>query len=460
MGSCTTDTLSNKEVHTELHAEPGAPACEYQAGKDKALILVGKVALRQGELVEKEIYIENGVITSIENSGTLTSAKPNAARLVCKNAFFSPGLVNAHEHTGYSYKFPVADMSHDYQHRLEWRAGGERALKDQPTSSSDRSILAWVELRHLLSGATTVAGSGGVNGIVRNVSSRNEIGNELVDLKTDPFSKKSIDHLKDVCSNLVPMAATLELDHRQAQVVPHVGEGVNCLAEKELDAYLNYASNTPRRQFSLIHGVMLQDKHHQLLTENDISVIWSPRSNVALYGQSLNPIPLMDKGVRVALGTDWSPSGSFNMFEEMRCAKIYSTAKSSRSVTDKELWMMSTINAAHALGLEDKVGVIDVGNYADIIVVNNPDNNGLDGFSQKNSSDVLAVFVGGTLMAGEQGTFLNGTMGQECSVTYGNKFICIDFKNDYQQTFEQIIAKNANSVDLLALEHQAECEFQ
>lgn len=120
---------------------------------------------------------------------------------------------------------------------------------------------------------------------------------------------------------------------------------------------------------------------------------------------------------------------------------------------------MSTINAAHALGLEDKVGVIDVGNYADIIVVNNPGNNGLAGFSQKDSSDVLAVFVGGKLLAGEQGKFLNGTMGQVCPVTYGNKFICIDFEKDYQQTFEKIVAKNVESVDILSVEHQARCVF-
>lgn len=124
LGSCTTETVNKKELRTGFRAAPSAPVCEYQAGKDKTLILVGQVVLRQGELVEKEIYIEKGVITRIENIGKLTSTKPDAARLICKNSFFSPGLVNAHEHTGYSYQFPIADMSHDYQHRLEWRAGG------------------------------------------------------------------------------------------------------------------------------------------------------------------------------------------------------------------------------------------------------------------------------------------------------------------------------------------------
>ena len=147
------------------------------------------------------------------------------------------------------------------------------------------------------------------------------------------------------------------------------------------------------------------------------------------------------------------------MFEEMRCAKTYSAAKSSRPVADKNLWAMSTINSAYALGLADKVGVIDIGNYADIIVVSDPDSKGFDNFSQKKPDDVLAVFVGGELLAGEQGKFLNGTMEKTCLTTYENKFICIDFEKDYQQTFEKIFAKNTKSVDLLAVDGQAKCEF-
>jgi adenine deaminase len=120
---------------------------------------------------------------------------------------------------------------------------------------------------------------------------------------------------------------------------------------------------------------------------------------------------------------------------------------------------MSTVNSAHALGLVDKVGVIDVGNYADIIVVSDLDNKGLDNFSRKKPDDVLAVFVGGELIAGEQGKFLDGTMGKNCLATYEHKFICIDFEKGYQQTFEQIVAKNTKNVDLLTVEGQAQCEF-
>lgn len=459
LGSCTTEIVKDRKVRAGFRTALSAPACEYQPGQDKTLILIGRVALNQEAVVEREIYIANGVISEIAEVGKITKEKTKAARLTCKNSFFSPGLVNAHEHTGFSYLFPVEDMKHDYQHRLEWRKGGEREFKKQPESTKDISTLVWIELRHLLSGTTTVAGSGGVDGIVRNVSSRNEIGNELVDLKTDPFSKGAIDNLKDVCSGSVPITAKVELDHYQSQAVPHVGEGVNCLAEKELEVYLDYVSKNPHRQFSLIHGVNLQEKHLKQLKENGVSVIWSPRSNVALYGKSLDPIPLIDNSIRVSLGTDWSPSGSFNLFEEMRCAKTYSAVKSSRPVEDKDLWVMSTVNSAHALGLVDKVGVIDVGNYADIIVVSDLDNKGLDNFSRKKPDDVLAVFVGGELIAGEQGKFLDGTMGKKCLATYEHKFICIDFEKGYQQTFEQIVAKNTKNVDLLTVEGQAQCEF-
>ena len=50
------------------------------------------------------------------------------------------------------------------------------------------------------------------------------------------------------------------------------------------------------------------------------SLIWSPRSNVRLYGDTARVTVAARLGVRIALGTDWMPSGSMNLLRELRCA--------------------------------------------------------------------------------------------------------------------------------------------
>ena len=53
-----------------------------------------------------------------------------------------------------------------------------------------------------------------------------------------------------------------------------------------------------------------------VLRDRDISVVWSPRSNIALYGHTAN-VTLLDRlGVNIALSSDWLPSGSMNMLRD------------------------------------------------------------------------------------------------------------------------------------------------
>ena len=57
------------------------------------------------------------------------------------------------------------------------------------------------------------------------------------------------------------------------------------------------------------------------ITAAQSQVVWSPRSNVVLYG-STAPVTMMDTlGVNIALGTDWMPTGSMNMLRELACAE-------------------------------------------------------------------------------------------------------------------------------------------
>ena len=54
-------------------------------------------------------------------------------------------------------------------------------------------------------------------------------------------------------------------------------------------------------------------------------LIWSPRSNITLYGDTARVTIASRLGVNIALGTDWMPSGSMNLLRELKCADSFNT---------------------------------------------------------------------------------------------------------------------------------------
>ena len=177
--------------------------------------------------------------------------------------------------------------------------------------------------------------------------------------------------------------------------VPHVGEGrkASCAARAEVARYLQRVQRRDRR-YSLVHGVATDREDYAAMREFDVTLVWSPRSNLALYGETVDIAGALESGVRIALSTDWSPSGSFNMREEVACARrIASAARVALSA--EALWRMSTVNGAYALGLEDRFGAIRPGLRADLVLVAHAGGNPHDAVLTATHREVLAAWVDG-----------------------------------------------------------------
>ncbi len=90
-----------------------------------------------------------------------------------------------------------------------------------------------------------------------------------------------------------------------------------------------------------------------------------------LIGLDAAPLPqLMDAGVRIGLGTD-QPNDGHNFFEVMKATVLQQrAATSSTDVGTPELMLeLATIGGARALHLEDRVGSIEPGKQADLVVL-------------------------------------------------------------------------------------------
>ena len=224
---------------------------------------------------------------------------------------------------------------------------------------------------------------------------------ELYDYEADvevfPFSFRTVEDLRGECAGgpvhrFAPAAAD---DLTFMAYVPHVGEGrkASCAARAEVARYLQRVQRQDRR-YALVHGVATDGDDYAVMREFDVTLVWSPRSNLALYGETIDIAGALDGGVRIALSTDWSPSGSFHMREEVSCARRAASA-AGVEVPAEALWRMSTLHGAYALGLEGHLGAIEPGLRADLILVAHGGGDPHDAVLAATHRDVLAAWVDG-----------------------------------------------------------------
>ena len=153
------------------------------------MIVTGTV-LGHNEDVRESILIEKDQIQEVGGIDEIHNTAPHARELECEDVFISPGFVNAHEHPPYSGGKPGPNVAPVYSNRYQWQGeGGDQYPEIAYSRIETVAELYWIELRHLLAGATTMAGNGAVPGLIKNVGS-GEQGTGFVyqaDMKTFPI---------------------------------------------------------------------------------------------------------------------------------------------------------------------------------------------------------------------------------------------------------------------------------
>ena len=123
----------------------------------------------------------------------------------------------------------------------------------------------------------------------------------------------------------------------------------------------------------LAHGVKLMDEDIEILKQMDTGIAHNPLSNLRLGCKIADITKYLRNGINVALGTDGQGSGNnLDMFEVMRTACLLQGGihENEDRITSKEAIKMATINGAKLLGLENKIGSIENGKDADLILIN------------------------------------------------------------------------------------------
>jgi 5-methylthioadenosine/S-adenosylhomocysteine deaminase len=120
------------------------------------------------------------------------------------------------------------------------------------------------------------------------------------------------------------------------------------------------------------HCVWLTENDQTLFAKQKSSITHCPTSNLKL-GSGIAPIPeYINKNINISIGTDGCASNNnLDMIEEMRLTALIHKGVNHNPtlITAKDTLKMATINGAKALGLDDKIGSIEIGKCADILLI-------------------------------------------------------------------------------------------
>lgn len=424
----------------EALTPPASGTCEVVRAGSGGTLLRGDIVAPTGLLKNGHLLIDGaGKVQCAACDCSSFPSFQSVTVVACAEGMVSPGLINTHEHITFGEGSPVAHGTDRYDHRHEWRTGanGKTELRT-PSSSSGEEPIFYAELRHLLGGATAILGAGGAQqGLLRNLDRAGALQEGLGQARAY-YSTFPLDDvrgtLRDSGCNYGSRRDTLETSNvvNSIAYVPHVSEGVSTAARNEflcMSSGQNDGVDLIMPKTAIIHGVGLTAADYGVLAADSASLIWSPRTNIDLYGETARVTIAARLGVNIALGTDWPASGSMNMLRELACAAELNDRNFDGFFSDRELLDMATSRAARAVGSEGRLGSFVAGAEADVSVFSAPSGRGYRAIIEGEPKDVALVLRSGLPLYGDAALLeaLQATAGCEALDVCGvNKRICVE----------------------------------
>ena len=350
---------------------PTEGLCNVTPGTGEGLALSGVV------LGPEDAYVGGTVV--LDADGTVTCAgcdctvPADTPQVTCREAIISPGLIDPHDHLTFTDRAPLDVGDERWDHRHGWRDDKSTPGNRWGTGSTGDSM-HWGEIRKLMGGTTAMAGSGWARGLVRNLDRADGRGDgrlPVVDMDTFPLGDTRPDFSAPADCGWDYRVDAFETMTTEDAYVPHVAEGIGEYAAEEfrcLSTDMVGGQDILEPKAAHIHNVGLTAVDYDHMVREGTALIWSPRSNLQLYGETARVTIVDNLGGTIALGSDWTYSGSIHPARELACADHFNTTFLDRHFDDRELWRMATRNAALALQAGDLLGTLEPGKLGDIAV--------------------------------------------------------------------------------------------
>lgn len=368
--------------------------------KKPTFVLHGRIVTMTSEndiIEDGYVAIDDGDIKFITDDFNNLPPKFQSAKLVKTGGSIYPGLIDLHNHFAYNF-FPLWVVPEEFKNRGKWQQNDEYiktvrtpADKLSEIATSAKAIMRYVEAKAVIGGTTTGQGIGtrvtGIKkiyeGMMRNVEIPGDnrlkrCGNKVPNMKTGP--------------------GDIEDFRRQLNDVNigfffyHLSEGVDASSHQH---FTNLKDNDLINEKLVgIHSLGLHKEDLDYLASKNAKVVWSPFSNQILYGKTLNISDLKESGILFCLGSDWTPSGSKNLLQELKIAK-FSSKQYNDIFSDFEIAKMVTIDAAKVTGWNQYLGTVEVGKIADLLIVKNNEANAYTNLIASTEADIELVIIDG-----------------------------------------------------------------
>lgn len=413
----------------------------------EGLVLRGVVLTPSGPLDPGEVYIVDNTIRCVaaDCSGEAGAAD---ATIIETAGVISPGLIDAHNHLPYNFfQEWVPDPLTTFDNRYVWSDVPSYEDHVRPYSAHRSTgthycpAAKWGELRSIIHGATTIQGQsfeqGCVNRLARNADHFHGLGYDHM--------RTSIGSPRDITDSQATSYVDSFVDATEptTRLAVHMGEGVmGSNIDLEFGSFAGRDTRTNRHAGTslleatdgsyrgtgiLIHSVAVNDTELLEAADTDSKIVWSPSSNLILYGQTVDIGRIIELGITVGIGPDWTVSGEDELLSEMRFALDWARAEGIAAVTPEALVRMATEDGAEVVGLPT-IGTIEVGQIADIAVFARLGSDPYLAVIESRAEDVSLVLIDGEAYYGdlafEMATAVNG----ECDMIDAcgrAKFICV-----------------------------------
>lgn len=363
----------------------------------------------RGDVLGEGVTYEGGSVVVSRKSGTIDcvgcdcAIPADAADIHCPDAVISPGLINAHDHITFGVGAPLDWGTERFDNRHDHRGGGAHTLLEVSGDSSSEAV-TWVETRQLLAGVTSVVGSGAAPGGLRNLDrSANTEGIDIGQVAIDTFPLGDADRRQatEGCGTYRISNAAFQ---EASAYLPHLGVGIGASAANAVRCSLGLGADAVdlvEPSTAIVHGIAVTAAEVAEIAAADASVVWSARSDLALFGDTA-PVTVYDAlDVPIALGTDWSATGSATMLRELACVDAFNATYLDGHFSDEALWRMATANGADATGAGGVLGRLSTGFAADIVVYGNAGRSLHRAVLEADLSDVQLVLRGGVALTGD-----------------------------------------------------------
>ena len=237
--------------------------------------------------------------------------------------------------------------------------------------------------------------------------------------------------------------------------MPHVSEGIDIEARNEFLCLTGQGDGSVDllgENTAIIHGVGLIAPDVARMASSGIGLVWSPRTNVSLYGETAMATAMARAGVNIGLGTDWMPSGSMSMLRELACVDELNRNNYGNYFLDRDIWAMATIGSARALGVSSRIGALAPGYVADIAIFAKNGRTDYRAVIDANPGDVALVMRAGEVLNGNTSVvdaLESGcdSVGDVCGTT---KSTCINLPREVGKALSAIEAGANSSYPLFA----------